>query len=111
MQKTLDDYKSADAERYDLANKLQVLLEEQRKFDGFVAKSKQKAESKARIDELKAEERELSLRLIEIDQLLLDIDNFQTKICEQAEEQINSHFPSIRWKLFEMQMNGIPKDV
>lgn len=111
LQKTIDDSKSADAERHDLANRIQVLLEEQKKFDRFVAKNKQKAESKARIDELKQEERDLSLKLIEIDQILLDIDNFQTKICEQAEEQINSHFQSIRWKLFEMQMNGIPKDV
>ena len=44
------------------------------------------------------------------ERMLILIDQFVTERCGMLEESINSMFPTVRWSLFERQINGGIKD-
>lgn len=59
-----------------------------------------------RIQELLAKQKELNLQLTTLDDGLALADQFIRLRAMDLEEDINSHFEVVRWKLFDMQVNG-----
>lgn len=62
--------------------------------------------TKARIAELEAHQKELGAQVSEVEQLIVLAEEFVQDRCGCLEECINSKFPSVRWKLFDVQING-----
>lgn len=63
-----------------------------------------------RIKELKKRQRELGIQIADTEQFLMLIDKFVAERCGLLEETINQLFPTVRWSLFEKQINGGIKD-
>lgn len=59
-----------------------------------------------RIEELKAEEKALSLQLAAYDKGLLLAEQFVQIKAQDIEEQVNFAFRIVRWRLFDVQKNG-----
>lgn len=59
-----------------------------------------------RIRDLLAKQKELNLQLTTLDDGLTLADQFIRLRAMDLEEDINSHFEVVRWKLFDMQVNG-----
>lgn len=59
-----------------------------------------------RIEELKAEEKALSLQLAAYDKGLLLSEQFVQIKAQDIEEQVNFAFRIVRWRLFDVQKNG-----
>lgn len=64
------------------------------------------AETEARIKALEAQQQEAGARLSETENLIILLERFVIDRCGALEESINSRFPSLRWKLFDRQING-----
>lgn len=63
-----------------------------------------------RIKELEKRQRELGIQIADTEQFLMLIDKFVAERCGLLEETINQLFPTVRWSLFEKQINGGIKD-
>lgn len=63
-----------------------------------------------RIKELEKRQRELGTQIADTEQFLMLIDKFVAERCGLLEETINQLFPTVRWSLFEKQINGGIKD-
>lgn len=61
---------------------------------------------KARIEELERQHREAGARVGEVEQVIALVEKFVQDRCAVLEESINSKFPTLRWKLFDIQING-----
>jgi len=59
-----------------------------------------------RIKELEAKQTEIGQRRADTEVMMLDIERFITARCGLLEQSINEHFPTVRWKLFDIQING-----
>lgn len=59
-----------------------------------------------RIEELKAEEKALSLQLAAYDKGLLLAEQFVQIKARDIEEKVNAAFRMVKWKLFDVQKNG-----
>lgn len=64
------------------------------------------ANSKARVEELKAEQRRLSQDIANTEKEIFLLEEFNKAKVNLLSEKINAHFKIIRWKLFERQING-----
>lgn len=62
--------------------------------------------TKERIDELKDEERSLSAQLSEFEKQRYLIEQFIKAKVNLLEDNINSKFKMVKWRLFETQING-----
>ena len=62
--------------------------------------------TKERIDELKDEERTLAAQLSEFERQKYLIEQFIKAKVNLLEEMINSRFAMVKWKLFDVQING-----
>jgi DNA repair exonuclease SbcCD ATPase subunit len=60
----------------------------------------------ARIEELKDEEKKLGVQLANLDNLLHLVDRFVQLKAADVESEVNGSFHMVRWKLFELQVNG-----
>lgn len=84
-------------------NELQQQLDEKR---ALLAKRDAGAETGKRIEALEAQQRDKGVELAELEQLIGLAERFITDRCAALEESINGCFPTIRWKLFDTQING-----
>ena len=71
-----------------------------------IAKREQAEQIDKRIAELEAMQTELGQRRADTEVMLYDVERFIAARCELLEESINDRFPTIRWKLFDRQING-----
>ena len=62
--------------------------------------------AKARIAELEKQQREAGERVAQIEQLFGLLEQFVLDRCAALEESVNEKFPTLRWKLFDTQING-----
>lgn len=62
--------------------------------------------SKARIAELEKQKHEAGERVARVEQLFGLLEQFVLDRCSALEESINEKFPTLRWKLFDTQING-----
>lgn len=59
-----------------------------------------------RIAELERQQEEMGARKAEVELLIFKVEQFTAERCSLLEDSINEHFPTIRWKLFDRQING-----
>jgi DNA repair exonuclease SbcCD ATPase subunit len=62
--------------------------------------------TKRRIAQLRKEMTEAGERINEVERMLILIEKFVQDRCGSLESHINNLFPTVRWKLFDMQING-----
>lgn len=88
-----------NAQRKDLSDELFTITAE-------LQAAKQGEATKERIAQLKAEMTAAGERLNEAEQAISLIERFIQERCGTLESAINDLFPTVRWKLFDIQING-----
>lgn len=63
-------------------------------------------EAEERIKSYEGRQRELGAQLAETETKMMLLERFVQDRCGALEASINSHFPTVRWKLFDTQING-----
>lgn len=63
-------------------------------------------ETEKRIAELEQQQKDKASRIAELEQLVALVEQFVQDRCSALEDSINEKFPTVRWKLFEKQING-----
>ena len=93
--------------------KLEPLLEQEEAFSRQLEELTRKRmnseinqQQEQRIQELIQKQKELNLQLTDLDDGLNLADQFIRLRAMDLEEDINSHFEVVRWKLFDVQVNG-----
>ncbi len=64
------------------------------------------ANSRARVEELKEEQRRLSQAIANTEKEIYLLEEFNKAKVNLLSDKINAHFKVVRWKLFERQING-----
>jgi len=81
-------------------------LEEKRKaLQAQIAEVEAAHKTRARIEELKAEEKKLAADYEELERQLSLMEQFTVKKVSLLEEKINRKFAMAKWKLFDVQIN------
>ena len=88
-------------------NALKAQLENVNKI---IAQASMNVEVDERIAELQAEQKEIGQKVADQEQILYLLEEFIRFKLNKVSESINSHFKTVNFKLFEMQLNGGMKD-
>lgn len=64
-----------------------------------------------RVEELKKQERDLNVEIVELEGKLNRAEKFQHEKILRFEEQINANFEHVRFKLFDTLIDGTPREV
>lgn len=91
------------AEKSDLQSRLDEV-------NKIIAKASMNVEIDERIAELQAEQKEIGQKVADQEQMLYLLEEFIRFKLDKVSESINSHFKTVNFKLFEMQLNGGMKD-
>lgn len=86
---------------------LQARLDE---ANAIIAKASMNVEIDERIAELQAEQKEIGQKVADQEQMLYLLEEFIRFKLDKISDSINSHFKTVNFKLFEMQLNGGMKD-
>lgn len=86
---------------------LQARLDE---ANAIIAKASMNVEIDERIVELQAEQKEIGQKVADQEQMLYLLEEFIRFKLDKISDSINSHFKTVNFKLFEMQLNGGMKD-
>lgn len=86
---------------------LQSQLDEVNKI---IAKASMNVEIDERIAQLQTEQKEIGQKVADQEQMLYLLEEFIRFKLDKVSESINSHFKTVNFKLFEMQLNGGMKD-
>ena len=86
---------------------LQAQLDE---VNAIIAKASMNVEVDERIAELQTEQKEIGQKVADQEQMLYLLEEFIRFKLNKVSESINSHFKTVNFKLFEMQLNGGMKD-
>lgn len=73
---------------------------------GIIASQSSISIYEKRIEELKQQEKEYGLMMAKSENDLTLIEEFIKTKCAEVERMINSHFKTVKWKLFDLQVNG-----
>lgn len=94
----------------DVINELKANLSDTDKAIGDSKKiiaSYQLGESiRTRIVELEEKQKKFGIELARTEKILYLIDMFISERCLRLESSINEYFPTVKWKLFDVQING-----
>lgn len=86
---------------------LQSQLDEVNKI---ITKASMNVEIDERIAQLQAEQKEIGQKVADQEQMLYLLESFIRYKLDKVSDSINSHFKTVNFKLFEMQLNGGMKD-
>lgn len=86
---------------------LQAHLDE---VNSTIAKASMNVEIDERIWQLQEEQKEIGQKVADQEQILYLLEEFIRFKLNKVSESINSHFKTVNFKLFEMQLNGSMKD-
>lgn len=86
---------------------LQAQLNE---VNAIIAKVSMNVEIDERIADLQAEQKEIGQKVADQEQMLYLLEEFIRFKLDKISDSINSHFKTVNFKLFEMQLNGSMKD-
>lgn len=86
---------------------LQAQLDE---ANAIIAKASMNVEIDERIAQLQAEQKEIGQKVADQEQMLYLLEEFIRFKLDKISDSINSHFKTVNFKLFEMQLNGGMKD-
>lgn len=76
----------------------------------IIAKASMNVEIDERIFELQTEQKEIGQKVADQEHILYLLEEFIRFKLDKVSETINSHFKTVNFKLFEMQLNGGMKD-
>ncbi|MGG4090601.1 hypothetical protein [Paenibacillus lautus] len=88
--------------RLEVASLRTELESQERKYSGF----EQIERGQKRIDELKAEEKDLARQYEELERQLFLTEEFTRTKVQMLESKINAKFRNVKFRLFETQVNG-----
>lgn len=91
------------AEKSDLQSQLNEV-------NAIIAKASMNIEIDERIAELQAEQKEIGQKVADQEQMLYLLEEYIRFKLDKISDSINSHFKTVNFKLFEMQLNGGMKD-
>lgn len=94
-----DRIRNLEAERAEAAQTVN-------RYKAVLSRRDQGAAAQKRVEALQAEHRQVGERIADVERLVMLAEKFVTDRCGLLEESINSLFPTIRWKLFNTQING-----
>lgn len=77
---------------------------------GILAKASMNVDIDERIAELQDEKKEIGQKVADQEQILYLLEEFIRFKLNKISESINSHFDTVNFKLFEMQLNGGMRD-
>ena len=75
-----------------------------------IAKQEAAKQVDERVKELEEEQKNMGQRRADAEVMIYAVEQFIRDRCGLLEESINSHFPTVRWKLFNIQNNRGIKD-
>lgn len=76
----------------------------------IIAQATKNVEIDERIAQLQAEQKEIGQKVADQEQMLYLLESFIRYKLDKVSDSINSHFKTVNFKLFEMQLNGGMKD-
>lgn len=103
LESKIDDSKRADSERAIERSTVSCDLELANKQ---LAEARNNVKIDERIETLKAEQREVAQKIADCEAILYTLDNFIKAKLESISTAINAHFKIVKWKLFEIALNG-----
>lgn len=72
----------------------------------IIAQKKAAEDTERRIQQHEARQKEVGAQLTETEVLIGTLEKFVQDRCGALEASINAKFPTVRWKLFDIQING-----
>lgn len=76
----------------------------------IIAQAAMNVEIDERISQLQTEQKEIGQKVADQEQMLYLLESFIRYRLDKVSDSINSHFKTVNFKLFEMQLNGGMKD-
>ena len=110
LQSQIDSARANSIDTSELESKkleLEAALEDAKTI---IAQAAKNVEIDERIAELQAEQKEIGQKVADQEQMLYLLEEFIRFKLNKVSESINSHFKTVNFKLFEMQLNGGMKD-
>lgn len=110
LQAQIDSARANSIDTSELESKkleLEAALEDAKTI---IAQAAKNVEVDERIAELQAEQKEIGQKVADQEQMLYLLEEFIRFKLNKVSESINSHFKTVNFKLFEMQLNGGMKD-
>lgn len=101
----------SEAQPEDSREKIEALKAEIESKRDYLAKLKGNANIELKIAEIKKNKKVMLIKLEGFEKAVYMADTFMDKRAKMAENEINSHFSCIKFKLFEPQVNGGMKEV
>ena len=89
-----------------IRGEIESLREQLRETEAKIANLDRRGQGQKRIEELKAQERELAAEYERLEQELYLTEQFIRSKVQLLEDKINSKFKMARFKLFDVQVNG-----
>lgn len=106
LEIALNMTKDADAMKQAVADQKRSIQTEIDAVNRILSGKQAVANAKARVEELKEEQRRLSQDIASTEREIYLLEEFNKAKVNLLSDKINAHFKVIRWKLFERQING-----
>lgn len=110
LQSKIDSVRANSIDTSELESKkleLEAALEDAKTI---IAQATKNVEIDERIAQLQAEQKEIGQKVADQEQMLYLLEEFIRFKLDKVSDSINSHFKTVNFKLFEMQLNGGMKD-
>lgn len=98
--------KIVQSDTTEISNKKAKLVDQINEIDKKLNERDTQEKTKARIEELEAEEESISQKVQELEAQQYQIEEFTKTKVELLENTINSNFEIVRFRLFDTQING-----
>ncbi len=106
LEEAVELTKDADARKQAFLDRKKEIQAQLQTVQGVLATKQVIANAKARVEELKAEQRRLSQDIANTEKEIYLLEEYNKAKVNLLSEKINAHFKVVRWKLFERQING-----
>lgn len=110
LQSQIDSARANSIDTSELESKkleLEAALEDAKTI---IAQATKNVEIDERIAELQTEQKEIGQKVADQEQMFYLLESFIRYKLDKVSDSINSHFKTVNFKLFEMQLNGGMKD-
>lgn len=110
LQSQIDSARANSIDTSELESKkleLEAALEDAKTI---IAQATKNVEIDERIAQLQAEQKEIGQKVADQEQMLYLLESFIRYKLDKVSDSINSHFKTVNFKLFEIQLNGGMKD-
>lgn len=110
LQSQIDSVRANSIDTSELESKKSELEAALEDATTIIAQAAKNVEIDERIAQLQAEQKEIGQKVADQEQMLYLLEEFIRFKLNKVSESINSHFKTVNFKLFEMQINGGMKD-